>query len=88
MEILQSYTKGREGNDCLIKESIALISVAHELFIVIHITQIRGGWTDNPIEAECQLFYSLEDARTYFNEQLYNLQYYERIILRGEKICT
>lgn len=71
MEILQSYTKDREGNDCLIKESIALISVAYESFIVIHITQFIGGWTNNPIETEYKHYRSHGDAKAYFNE-LYN----------------
>lgn len=75
MEILQSYTKDREGNDCLIKESIALISVAYESFyesfIVIHVTQIIGGWTNNPIKTEYKHYRSHEDAKAYFNE-LYN----------------
>lgn len=68
MTILQSYSNERQGNDCLIKESIALISVTYELFIVIHITQFIGGWTNNPIETEYKHLRSYEDARAYFNE--------------------
>lgn len=68
MEILQSYNNDRQGNDCLIVESIALIRVTSGFYIVIHATQIIGGWTGNPVETRYGNFRSYEEAKAYFNE--------------------
>lgn len=68
MEILQSYNNDRQGNDCLIIESIALIRVTFGFYIVIRATQVIGGWTGNPVETRYGNFRSHEEAKAYFNE--------------------
>lgn len=68
MEILDNYHIEREGNDCLIIDSIALIRISYSFYIVIHTIQVVGGWTGNPIETNYENFSSYENAREYYNE--------------------
>lgn len=73
MEILDKYNVGKEGNDCLIIESIALIRVTYGFYIVIHATEVIGSWTNHPIETKYGNFHSYNEAKIYYNEL------YERI---------
>ena len=68
MEILNNYHIEREGNECLIIDSIALIRVTYSFYIVIYTTQVIGGWTGNPLETNYKNFSSYENAREYYNE--------------------
>lgn len=68
MEILLNCTNERQGNDCLIAESISLIRVTYRFYIVIHATQVIGGWTGNPVETKHSNFNSYDEAKMYFGQ--------------------
>ncbi len=63
MEILDNYIIEREGNDCLITEAIAIIRITHRAYIVTYTREFLGGWTGNPIEANCRSFHSYDEAK-------------------------
>lgn len=73
MEILDSYNTDRYGSDCLIAEHIALIRVTYGIYIVIHVTNVVGGWTGNPVEIRHENFNEYSEAREYYDKL------YERI---------
>lgn len=68
MEILDSHSADRHGNDCLITEYIAFIRVTYGIYIVMHITSVIGSWTGNPIETRYGNFREYSEAKAYFNE--------------------
>ena len=68
MEILQEYKDIRDGNDCLLFNYLGLIKVNHELYVVLHVDAVRGGWTGNPNNAISEVFTDYEEALDRMND--------------------
>lgn len=52
--IIKSFTNSREGNDCLIKDTIIILEIEED-YVILHQTNYIGSWCDD------------EPRRTYYN---------------------
>ena len=67
MEILNKKIVKREGNDCLLIDAVALISITYDLYIVTHTSAVDGGWTGHKGETHCETFRDMSSAVSCYN---------------------
>lgn len=73
MKILKEKHSDREGNDCLIKASAALLEFSNTNYMIISTEQFIGSWTDNTIADTTWSFKSIEEAYTKYYQIAKNI---------------
>ena len=68
MELLKDYSTTRVGNDCLIRDYVSLIRMSDDVYSVIHVNSVFGGWTGNPVKSSSEVFPNESSATNYMNE--------------------
>ena len=67
MELLNEYSTTKIGNDCLIRDHVALIRMSDDDYSVVHVNSVFGGWTGNPCTSKCEVFCNDTSAKEYFD---------------------
>lgn len=62
MEIMKEAKWSREGNDCWLTDYCCIIRIDTEVYVVLHIDRVQGGWTGNPISTRTVECKSYDDA--------------------------
>jgi hypothetical protein len=68
MQILKEKHTTRDGNDCIIKASVALIEFTDTNYLVVSTEQFLGGWTDNNIHTSTWSYKTFAEAYKKYNQ--------------------